>query len=146
MAALWGPNPVHPMGAAYHVMAEHIEKDLANSKVKNPPPPPREARIPKRPQLNLSLERADWVRGCSAASARSDLLPPPNKGDEARGGNAQSGSGEPKAEAFLEVSPTVQAEGVAAMGARSSVATGPYIPDEEAVLVMDDHAGGGGSF
>jgi hypothetical protein len=71
-AALWGRDPVHPTVAAYRCMADQLEQDMGNpdSKYTNPKnkTPPN-----KRPRLDLSLERADWVTGCSAATSRQDL-------------------------------------------------------------------------
>ncbi len=46
-AVLWGTNPVHPTGAAYRVIADHIQKDLANGEAKYTNPPKR----------NISLKR-----------------------------------------------------------------------------------------
>jgi hypothetical protein len=81
-AALWGMDPVHPTSAAYRTMAEHIERDLANTEARYTNPP-KGCASDKRPCPDLSRERAEWVSGCSAASARRDLLPPPKqKGEE----------------------------------------------------------------
>jgi hypothetical protein len=53
-------------------MAELLEQDINNPEAKytNPKKP---AANSKRPKLDLSLERADWVTGCSAAATRRDL-------------------------------------------------------------------------
>jgi hypothetical protein len=71
-AALWGRDPVHPTGAAYRCMAELLEQDICNpeSKYTNPR---LKSSINKKPRLDLSLERAEWVTGCSAATTRRDL-------------------------------------------------------------------------
>jgi hypothetical protein len=71
-AALWGRDPVHPTGAAYRCMAELLEQDMCNpdSKFTNPK---IKSSINKKPRLDLSLERAEWVTGCSAATTRQDL-------------------------------------------------------------------------
>jgi hypothetical protein len=79
-AALWGTDPVHPTGAAYHMMADLIEKDLSNADARYTNPP-KNASNNKRPRPNLSRERAEWIKGCSAATARRDLLPPKQEGE-----------------------------------------------------------------
>ncbi len=77
-AALWGTDPVHPTGAAYRMMADLIEKDLSNEEARYTNPPNCTG-IGKRLRPDLSNERAEWIKGCSAATARCDLLPPPPK-------------------------------------------------------------------
>ncbi len=77
-AALWGTDPVLPTSAAYRMMADLIEKDLSNVDARYTNPP-KNVNNDKQPCPDLSRKRAEWVRGCSAASARCDLLPPPNK-------------------------------------------------------------------
>ncbi len=71
-AALWGRDPVHPTGAAYRCMADQLEQDMGNPDSKYTNPKIRSA-TSKKPRLDLSLERADWVTGCSAATSRQDL-------------------------------------------------------------------------
>jgi hypothetical protein len=70
-AALWGPDPVHSTTAAYRQMAELIERDLANTDVcyTNPLKKPN---AKKRPRIDLSLQQAEWVVGCSTATSRRD--------------------------------------------------------------------------
>ncbi len=80
-AALLGTDPVHPTGAAYRMMVDLIEKDLSNADARYTNPP-KNVNNDKRPCPDLSREWAEWVRGCSTASARRDLLPPP----QTRGG------------------------------------------------------------
>ncbi len=77
-AALWGIDPVHPTGAAYRVIADNIEKDLANpdAKYTNPPRAPQRQ---KRQLPDLSLNRDIWVGGCSAASTRREPQAPASK-------------------------------------------------------------------
>jgi hypothetical protein len=70
-AALWGTDPVHPSTAAYRQMAEHIEADLANSEARYTNPV-KKAPSDKRQRVDLSLQRADWVSGCSAAASRRE--------------------------------------------------------------------------
>jgi hypothetical protein len=73
-AALWGADPVHPSAAAYRCMAEQLEKDLLNAEARYTNPAKHHAQ--KRPRVDLSLDRADWVAGCSAAAPRMDAMPP----------------------------------------------------------------------
>jgi hypothetical protein len=72
-AALWGNDPVHPMTAAYRQMAKLIESDLANTEARYTNPVQKQS-AEKRQRTDLSLQRADWVTGCSAAANRRDNL------------------------------------------------------------------------
>jgi hypothetical protein len=72
VAALWGCDPVHPKGTAYRCMAELLEQGISNPEAKYTNPR-KKASDNKRPRLDLSLERADWVTRCSAATTRRDL-------------------------------------------------------------------------
>jgi hypothetical protein len=72
-AAMWGLNPVHPSAAAYRCMAEHLEKDILNSEARYTNPGKQQTA--KKPKIDLSLGRADWVMGCSAAASRRDTMP-----------------------------------------------------------------------
>ncbi len=71
-AVLWGSGPVHPTTAAYRMMVDHIEQDLLNSDDRYTNPARRESDV-KGTKNDLSLERASWVRGCSAATTRRDI-------------------------------------------------------------------------
>jgi hypothetical protein len=71
-AALWGRDPVHPTGAAYRCMAELLEQDICNPEAKYTNPRIKSS-INKKPRLDLSLERAEWVTSCSAATTRLDF-------------------------------------------------------------------------
>ncbi len=73
-AALWGANPVHPSAADYRCMPEHLEKDILNSEARYTNPAKQHAQ--KRPRIDLSPGRADWVVGCSAAAPRRDTMVP----------------------------------------------------------------------
>jgi hypothetical protein len=73
-AALWGANPVHPSAAAYRCMAEHLEKDMLNLDARYTNPAKHHGQ--KKLRIDLSLGRADWVAGCSAAAPRRDTMPP----------------------------------------------------------------------
>jgi hypothetical protein len=71
MAALWGPNPVHPSSAAYRAMADCIMNDISNPEARYTNPIKLE-NTAKRPRHDPSQDRATWVSGCSAALARRD--------------------------------------------------------------------------
>jgi hypothetical protein len=73
-AALWGANPVHPSAADYRCMPEHLEKDILNSEARYTNPAKQHTQ--KRPRIDLSLGRADWLVGCSAAAPRRDTMVP----------------------------------------------------------------------
>jgi hypothetical protein len=77
-AALWGVDPVHPTGAAYRVIVDNIEKDLANTDAKYTNPP-RAPQGQKRQLPDLSLNRDSWIGGCSAASTRREPQAPASK-------------------------------------------------------------------
>jgi hypothetical protein len=83
-AALWGNDPVHPSAAAYRCMADQLEKDMLNSEARYTNPAKHHAQ--KRPRVDLSLGRDDWVAGCSAAAPRRDA--PPSRGSMPRRGDA----------------------------------------------------------
>ncbi len=71
-AALWGNNPVHPTAAAYRCMADCLISDIQNEEAKYTNPS-RPIRALKRPKVDLSQERDNWVTGCSAAAPRRDI-------------------------------------------------------------------------
>ncbi len=71
-AAMWGMDPVHPTTAAYRQMAELIEADLANQDARYTNPTQKHS-TEKMPRTDLSLQRAEWVAGCSAAANRRDI-------------------------------------------------------------------------
>jgi hypothetical protein len=52
-------------------MAEHIESDLANLEARYTNPV-KKLHTDKRQKVDLSLQRADWVSGCSAAANRRE--------------------------------------------------------------------------
>jgi hypothetical protein len=72
-AAMWGSNPVHPSAAAYRCMAENLEKDVLNIEARYTNLGKQQTQ--KKPRVDLSLGRADWVVGCSAAASRRDMMP-----------------------------------------------------------------------
>jgi hypothetical protein len=71
-AALWGTNPVHPTVAAYRCMVDQLETNILNKEAcyTNPATPLGNTKMPR---VYLSLERAGWVTGCSAAATRRDI-------------------------------------------------------------------------
>jgi hypothetical protein len=72
LAALWGPDPVHPAASAYQVIVDGIVQDLSSSESRYTNPPKTLARPPGHSRVDLSLERDAWVRGCMAALPRRD--------------------------------------------------------------------------
>ncbi len=73
-AAVWGPDPVHPTGAAYRLIADAVESDIENpdSRYTNPG---KAMPLIKKPRYDPSLHRDGWVAGCSAALQRRDSGP-----------------------------------------------------------------------
>jgi hypothetical protein len=85
MAALWGPNPVHPSSAAYRTMADCIVDDINNPEARYTNPAKHDLKA-KRPCHDPSQDRASWVSGCSAALARRDSgTQKSSRGQAARG-------------------------------------------------------------
>jgi hypothetical protein len=72
LAALWGPDPVHPAAGAYQVIVDGIVQDLSSSESRYTNPPKTQARPPGHSRIDLSLDRDAWVRGCTAALPRRD--------------------------------------------------------------------------
>jgi hypothetical protein len=62
-AAMWGPDPVHPTGAAYRVIAESLETDAANPDARYTNPGRTDIQH-KKPRYDPSLHREGWVSGC----------------------------------------------------------------------------------
>jgi hypothetical protein len=90
-AELWGDDPVHPGDDSYAKIARFIESDLANPEARYTNPPANVANTArKRPCIDLSLQREDWVRGCQATLVRQDVQASHNTGG-LRGGSACSG-------------------------------------------------------
>ncbi len=89
-AELWGDDPVHPGDDSYAKIARFIESDLANPEARYTNPPANVANMArKRPCIDLSLQREDWVRGCQATLVRQDVRVSYTGG--VRGGSASSG-------------------------------------------------------
>ncbi len=97
----WGGNPVHPSAAAYRKMADDIiSEDLCNAEARYTNPA-KTTVMPdlKRPRVNFSLQRDEWVSGCPAALLRRDSVAsvrargkPPSRGYKAvRGGGLKRG-------------------------------------------------------
>jgi hypothetical protein len=72
LAALWGPDPVHPAAGAYQVIVDGIVQDLSSSESRYTNPPKTQVRPPGHSRIDLSLDRDAWVRGCTAALPRRD--------------------------------------------------------------------------
>jgi hypothetical protein len=73
-AELWGDDPVHPGDESYSKIAQFIESDLANPEARYTNPPASVLNMArKRPCVDLSLQREDWVRGCQATLVRQDV-------------------------------------------------------------------------
>jgi hypothetical protein len=74
VAELWGDDPVHPGDDSYSKIARFIESDLANPEARYTNPPANVTNtVRKRPCIDLSLQREDWVRGCQATLVRQDV-------------------------------------------------------------------------
>jgi hypothetical protein len=98
LAAEWGNDPVHPSGAAYEKIAAGILKDIGNADSRYTNPPRTANSLPKKPRLDLSLERDTWVRGCTATLPRRDTMRsmikcPSVSSGSARGGNRRGRGG-----------------------------------------------------
>ncbi len=87
LSTLWGDDPVYPTAASYKKIAAAIVANLNNCDAQYTNPPRSVVPTPaKKPRVDLSLERAEWVRGWSAALPRRDSLPGPPRGSRgARG-------------------------------------------------------------
>jgi hypothetical protein len=60
-----GGDPVHPSAAAYCKMAEDISEDLSNAEARYANPVKATFKPDhKRPRVEFSLQRDDWVSGC----------------------------------------------------------------------------------
>jgi hypothetical protein len=101
----WGSDPVHPTAAAYQKIAEDLNTDLSNIDARyTNPAKDTLMQGHKRPRVDYSLQRDDWVAGCPAALPRRDSVPtpssrgrPPHRGHKyVRGGGQQSGRGWPR--------------------------------------------------
>ncbi len=61
---LWGKDPVHPSDQAYAKIAAFLEGDLADTGAKYTNPPVSATRAAtKKPRVDLSLQREEWVTG-----------------------------------------------------------------------------------
>jgi hypothetical protein len=73
-ADIWGSDLVHPGVAAYEKIANFLEADLANDDARyTNPPASLVMAASKRPRVDLSKQRDDWVRGCPATLVRNDV-------------------------------------------------------------------------
>ncbi len=72
---LWGRDAVHPLPAAYEVMAGVLDKDISDEGARYINPPRSASGPPnKKPRVDQSKLRQGWVDGCSAALPRCDSL------------------------------------------------------------------------
>jgi hypothetical protein len=74
VADLWGNDPVHPDADSYEKIAWFLQTNLANSEAKYTNPPAMlftPAR--KKPHVDLSQHREDWVSGCPATLVRLEV-------------------------------------------------------------------------
>jgi hypothetical protein len=73
ISELWGRDAVHPLPAAYEAMAAVMDKDIADEGARYINPPKTAAGPPsKKPRVDHSKLRQEWVDGCSAALPRRD--------------------------------------------------------------------------
>ncbi len=101
----WGRDPVHPTAAAYQKIADDLNIDLSNIEARYTNPAKDTLKQgSKRPRVDYSLQRDDWLAGCPAALPRRDGAPTPNTRGRAphrghkyvRGGGQQPGRGWPR--------------------------------------------------
>ncbi len=96
---LWGRDAVHPLPAAYEAMAAVLDKDISDEGARYINPPRTSSGPPsKKPRVDQSKFRQEWVDGCSAALPRRDNF---NKqgfqhGHPPRGGGRGRGRGSHK--------------------------------------------------
>jgi hypothetical protein len=84
----WGRDAVHPLQAAYETIATALDHDISDEGAKYINPPKSALAPPeKRPKIDHSKLRQDWVVGCSAALPRRDTVSGniPTRGNSTRG-------------------------------------------------------------
>jgi hypothetical protein len=73
ISAQWGNDAVHPLPAAYEIMATALENDIGDQSAKYINPPKSLGGLSARKQgIDHSKLRQGWVSGCSAALSRRD--------------------------------------------------------------------------
>jgi hypothetical protein len=73
ISELWGRDVVHPLQAAYKTMATVMDNDISDEGARYINPPKQHAGPPsKRPRIDHSKLRQDWVDNCSTALPRRD--------------------------------------------------------------------------
>jgi hypothetical protein len=91
---LRGRDAVHPLPAAYEVMAGVLDKDISDEDARYINPPRSSSGPPnKKPRVDQSKLCQEWVDGCSAALPRRDTFNtqkhqhsrPPHGGGRGRG-------------------------------------------------------------
>ncbi len=96
ISELWGRDAVHPLPAAYEAMAAVLDKDIADDGARYINPPKTAAGPPnKKPRVDQSKLRQEWVEGCSAALPRRDTtgIKRNPSGPSSRGGDRGRGRG-----------------------------------------------------
>jgi hypothetical protein len=102
----WGCDPMHPSAAAYRKISEDTSEDLSNAEARYTNPVKATIKLDsKRPRVDYSLQRVDWVAGCPAALPRRDRHRVLAPGEERPLGatNYQEGEASSTAEAGLSV-------------------------------------------
>jgi hypothetical protein len=95
----WGRDAVHPLQAAYATIASALDNDISDEGAKYINAPKSVSGPPgKRPKVDQSKLRQDWVMGCSAALPRRDTISgqPNLRGNSIRGKNRGGGHGSSK--------------------------------------------------
>jgi hypothetical protein len=71
ISRLWGGDAVHPLLEAYGALAAAIESDILTDDVRYVNPPKNlGGPNPKKPQVDISKSRQQWVEGCLAMVPR----------------------------------------------------------------------------
>jgi hypothetical protein len=94
-----GRDAVHPLQAAYATIASAMDNDISDDGAKYINPPKSASGPPgKRPRVDQSKLRQDWVVGCSAALPRRDTISgqPNFRGNSMRGKSCGGGNGSSK--------------------------------------------------
>jgi hypothetical protein len=78
ISELWGRDAVHPLQAAYETMASVMDSDISDEGARYINPPKQSTGPPhKKPRIDHSILRQDWVDRCSAALPRCDTYTSP---------------------------------------------------------------------
>jgi hypothetical protein len=75
ISELWGRDAVHPLQATYETMASVMDSDITDEEARYINPPKQSTCPPnKKPRIDQSKLRQDWVDGCSGALPRRDTF------------------------------------------------------------------------